>query len=117
MTLPAGSDARKFAQNLIDTEIADFKPTGVGGSVQFVYETLAFTGDGTWNAQAAVEANFESIPCAESGDWTLEDAESASVGTITWTVSKTNCAMRETGESTRGQVTLGKGTGFSVAFR
>lgn len=117
MPLPGGPDAKKFAQNLVDAEIADFKPAGVGGSVQFVYESLDFSGDGSWTAKAAVEANFESIPCVESGSWTIEDAESATAGTITWTVARTNCAMREAGETTRGAVTLGKGTGFSVAFR
>ncbi|TNE88605.1 MAG: hypothetical protein EP330_14640 [Deltaproteobacteria bacterium] len=117
VAMPAGADAKKFTQNLVDANIRDFKPTGTGGSVQFVYKTLDFAGNGTWSADASVEANFEEIPCKESGTWTVEAVDSAQVGTITWTVDKTSCAMREGGESTRGQVTLGKGDEFTVAFR
>ena len=115
--MPAGGEAKAFARNLIDTDIVDFKPTGTGSSVQFVYKTMSFMPDGTWSADASVEASFEEIPCKESGTWSIANVTSPQIGTVTWTVDKTNCAMREGGEETRGQVTLGKGTGFSVAFR
>lgn len=115
--MPAGGEAKAFARNLIDTDIVDFKPTGTGSSVQFVYKTMSFMPDGTWSADASVEANFEEIPCKESGSWSIASVSSPQIGTVTWTVDQTNCAMREGGEETRGQVTLGKGTGFSVAFR
>ncbi|MCO4746289.1 MAG: hypothetical protein KC912_15940 [Proteobacteria bacterium] len=117
VSMPGGGNAKAFAKNLIDLDITNWKPTGSGSSVQFIYKTLDFKSDGTWAADASVEANFEEIPCAESGTWAIADAESAQIGTITWTLAKTNCAMREAGEESRGQVTMGKGTGFAVAFR
>lgn len=115
--MPAGTDAKTFAKKLIDLEITNFKPNAGGSSVKFIYSTMDFKPDGTWSADASLEASFEEIPCQESGTWAVAEAQGPTVATITWTTDKTSCPMREAGDETRGQVTLGKGTGFSVAFR
>ena len=118
MTMKVSGDAKAFAKKLVDMEITDFKPDGGSTSgIEFVYTSWDLKGDGSWAADGSLETDFEEIPCKEFGTWTVEDASSASVGTITWTVDKTSCPAREAGKTTRGQVTLGKGTGFSVAFR
>lgn len=115
--MPGGADSKSFAKALIDLEVINWKPEGAGSSVRFIYKTADFKADGTWRAEASVEANFEEIPCVESGSWSIAAVESSQVGTIEWTVTKTNCAMREAPIEKRGQVTMGKGSTFAVAFR
>ncbi len=51
-TLPQDKASKAFVKALVDLEIARFSPTDDG---VLKYDTLVFSADATWSAQAAVE--------------------------------------------------------------
>lgn len=113
--VPDDGNSKKFASQLIETAIANFSPSD-GGGATFKYSTLAFVGDNTWKADAYIEIQDERMECVESGGWTMEPAESSTVGTVTWKVESTDCPGRESGGQTRALLTLSK-SGIDAIFR
>ncbi len=114
--MPDTEAARAYAAALVETAVTDFQPTGGGGGVTFEWDRLTFAPDGTWAADAHVEASFEEMPCRETGTWRMDSAASATVATLVWTVSETSCAAREAGEELRVQMELG-GDAPEIRFR
>jgi len=114
MALPDG--AAPFAAALVANTTRNFTPTDSDGAV-FEYTTLQFRGDGTWRAEGYVEAMDERMECVESGTWTIDDASSATVGTIAWSVGETSCVGRDSGTETRAEVTVSDGGIRSALFR
>ena len=114
MAIPDGSKA--FANALVTSTTKDFSPSDSDGAV-FEYTSLQFRGDGTWRADGYVEAMDERMECSEAGTWVLAEADTASVGTIAWTVNETSCVGRENGTETRAQVTVSSGGIQSALFR
>jgi len=113
--VPDDGNSKKFASKLIETSITDFRPSD-GGGATFKYSSLSFIGDNTWKADAYVEIQDERMECIESGGWTMEPAESSTVGTVTWELESTDCPGRESGGKTRVQFTLTK-NGVDAIFR
>lgn len=114
--LPDGADSAKFADKLMGLAIADFKPVDNVGAT-FVYSTMSFDAGNTWKARGYVEIADERMECSESGTWSMEPADSATVATVSWKVEKTDCAGREAGSNTRAQLTLGKDGIDEALFR
>ena len=114
LTMAVPDGAKPFATALVGNVTQNFTPTDSDGAV-FEYTTLRFRGDGTWRAEGYVEAMDERMECVESGTWTIDDASSATVATIAWTVGETSCVGRESGTETRAQVTVG-GSGIQSAL-
>jgi hypothetical protein len=112
--MPASGEAKSFAKALIKQGIQNLSVSTSGA--RFVYHSMTFTGDGKWTATGAVTAADETMECTENGSWKIEDATSADVATMVWTVDKTNCASRDAGTTQRVQVTLKDGSA-DVAFR
>jgi len=112
MTVPDG--AKPFVTQLIGTTTGNFTPTDSDGAT-FEYTRLQFKGDGTWSADGYVEAMDEKMECSESGTWTVEEATSSTVGTLSWTLTETSCVGRDKGAETRAQLTVGK-TGIENAL-
>lgn len=112
MALPDG--AKAFATALVSNATQNFAPTDSDGAV-FEYTTLQFRGDGSWRAEGYVEAMDERMECVEAGTWSIDEASSATVGTIAWVVSETSCVGRENGTETRAEVTVG-GSGIQSAL-
>lgn len=116
ITMEASGEALAFIKAWTATSVTNFTvAAGSGGDV--VYGTLDFTPAGTWSASATFSAAGEEFPCTESGDWTVASADSASAATIEWTVTKTTCATRESGTTTRAAITLKKGGEYDISFR
>ena len=114
MDLPAGT--KGFVHTLIGSTTAGFSPTDSDGAT-FVYTRLQFRGDGSWAAEGYVEAMDEKMDCAESGSWSIEEASSNTVGTITWTTVDTSCVGREAGALIRAQLSLGDNGITDAQFR
>jgi hypothetical protein len=112
MALPDG--AKAFATALVSNATQNFTPTDSDGAV-FEYTTLQFRGDGSWRAEGYVEAMDERMECVEAGTWSIDEANSATVGTIAWVVSETSCVGRDNGTETRAEVTVG-GSGIQSAL-
>ena len=112
-TLPQDKASKAFVKALVDLEIARFSPTDDG---VLKYDTLVFSADATWSAQAAVEIMDERIECTESGGWSMDPATTDTNAAITWSVDTTNCAGREAGDVQRALVELSAGR-FDVSFR
>jgi len=113
--LPDDNTSKKFGEALMAAEISNFKPVDNVGA-KFVYATMSFDAGNTWRAEGYVEIQDERMECVESGAWSLEPATSNTVGTVSWTVDKTDCAGRDAGQESRAQVTIEK-NGISALFR
>ena len=62
------------------------------------------------------EVMDEGMECVESGSWSMEPADSKSVGTVSWDLEKTNCAGRESGGTTRAEFSFDGGD-YSMKMR
>ncbi len=113
--VPSDSTSQGFARKLVGLAIQNHKAVD-GDGVTLVYSTLSFEGDGSWNANGAVEVMDETMECTESGSWTMSEATSATVASVEWTVSETNCAGREPEAAQRAEVTLSK-SDWELKFR
>lgn len=113
-SVPDDGASRKFASRLIDSEISNFRPSDAVGA-DFMYSSLDFQEGNRWVAQGFVDAGDERMECTESGTWSMDPAESATVAAMTWLLTATNCPSREVGAEARVKVNLE--SGFSVAFR
>jgi hypothetical protein len=115
-SVPDTTEARAFAEALVETEVREFAPIS-GGGASFVYHSLSFVADGSWSATATVTAGDEGMDCQESGRWTLEQATAAETAILVWTVGKTTCASREVGAAQRVQMTILESGEYKIAFR
>ncbi len=116
MKTPDDANSKKFGEQLVTANIANFKPSD-GGGAKLEYTTLSFNPDNTWTAQAYIEIQDERMDCTESGLWSMEAAESANTAMVTWSLDKTDCPGREAGGELRAVITLGKGGIQDIKFR
>lgn len=115
--MPEGKDAAAYAKRLVATTVNNWEPMANSGGVKFQYDELTFAPTGTWNANATLEADFEEIPCSESGSWEIQEVENDTTATMLWTVTKTNCAMRNAGTEIRVQMLLPGTNKWTINFR
>lgn len=101
--MPDSAEAKAFAKRLVKAEIVGYSPTG---NSQFQHNTLDFRGDGTWVADAILEAGGEEVPCAENGTWRIDAADSTDTATLELAIDKTSCPTRSDGTSWRINVTV-----------
>ncbi len=114
-SIPDDKVSQEFGERLMEANLSKFKPVE-GDDVELAYSSFTFSPDGTWTANGAVEIMDESMECVEQGTWTMDPAESESTATMTWVLSKTNCAGRESSEQ-RVRLTLEKNGEYQVDFR
>lgn len=114
-TVPGDEASRSFATSLVRTNVTNFKPTDAAGA-KFVYKTVDFRGDNTWEAAAEMSADGETIECRESGTWEMDAAESATTANMTWAMTKSTCAGRPDTDNLRLKVTVAKGE-YTIVFR
>jgi hypothetical protein len=114
--MPDGPQARRFAQRLVDITIENWQVVG-GGGAALVYREFTFTRDGRWDANAVLEADFEEIPCFESGIWRIAETQTPESAIMEWDLTRTSCPTRETGGTTRVQISLLKDGRYKIAFR
>jgi len=115
--MPDTKEARTFADKLVATTVESWEPVSGGGDVNFTYNTMTFSPDGSWKAKATLEASFEKIPCVESGTWTIESADTTNAATMLWTIDSTSCPTRESGAEQRVEMELPKPGSYKINFR
>jgi hypothetical protein len=111
---PEDANSEKFATQLLAMNITNFRPMSTG-SGRFIYNTLQFQGDNTWRGEGYIEIADERMECVESGTWSMEPAESATISVMTWTVASTDCINQSEGDR-RYRVTI-QGNDLSVENR
>ena len=114
--LPGDATSKSFGEKLLAAKIVDFEPPGDGG-LPFIYETLVFKADNTWEAEAYLDAGDERMDCTESGTWTMDKAESDTVAPVNWVVEKTDCPAREKGKKARAQLSIQSDGDVTAEFR
>ncbi len=113
---PADGPSVKFGGQLMKIELTNFRP-GDGGGAKFVYSSLKFAPDNTWQAEAYVEIDDEKMECIEKGGWTMEPAESEKIAVVAWKVETTDCAGRDAGSELRARLTLAKDGSVKTEWR
>jgi len=113
---PGDADSQSFARALVALNIKDFSASGASGAT-FKYTILRFNADGTFSADGYVQIDDESMDCKESGPWSMDAAESATVASVTWKVETTNCAGRDAGAETRAKIDLSDSENPKFSFR
>ncbi len=112
---PSDAKSQAFLETFTSTTINNFPAVDSAGA-KVVLSTLNFSADNTWAAEGYVDAGEEKMECTESGSWTMDPAESASVATINWEIGSTDCIGRTEGDSDRAQITIKNGD-VAIAFR
>lgn len=113
---PGDAASQSFARTLVGLNITNFSPSGASGAT-FKYNTLSFKADGTFSASGYVEIDDERMDCTETGPWTMDAAESATVAPVSWTIEKTNCAGRDAGAEVRALVDLSNPSDPRFSYR
>lgn len=113
---PPDAASQAFAKKLFETEFTNFHPVD-GAGAELVYSSFSFRPDGTWSAKGSVTVADESMDCGESGQWTMEPAESEDRASLSWKIANTNCAGREAGTEMRFLLTLKKAGEYEYSFR
>lgn len=114
--MPDTAYAKAFAKRLVALSIEDWKPIDASSGADLNYKTLAFSPDGTWNAEALLTASYEEFDCKEHGTWRIDNTDSSETATMDWELVKTTCPMREPGVQ-RVKMTIEKGGGYKIMFR
>ena len=115
--VPADKNSQAFADKLFDLDVKRFKPVDAAGGASLVYSSLTFKPDGSWQALGEVSVADESMPCQETGTWTMDPATSKDTAQMTWSMSKTSCAGREAPLDLRLEVTILDSGSIKVKFR
>ena len=113
VAMPDSDAARGFARKMVKAELSKWSPTD---DRAFVWESADFKADGTFVAKAAIRAGGESVPCDEIGTWSIDKAVDKTHATMDWTVTKTDCATRSSGDSLRVAVRF-ENAGISISYR
>jgi len=100
---PADAKSKAFAAALVALKITNFTPARRG---PFVYTQMRFADDDTWTGNGYVEIEDERMECVESGSWSMEPADSATVAVVAWKVDSTDCTGRTAGGETRAEFTI-----------
>lgn len=106
--VPKDENSQAFARKLMKNQATNFKPTDASGA-SFVYKTLTFKPDMSWRAEAVMEADGETMDCAEMGSWTMDAADDEHSAMMTWKLGKTTCAGRPENNTMRVKVRIEKG--------
>ena len=113
--IPKDDNSKAFAGKILTHQVTNFTPAD-GYGMKFVYKTLTFVNDNTWNADAVVGEGDESFGCKESGTWTMEAASDEHTANMEWKMSKTTCSGRQQSDMMRVNVSIAKGD-YSISRR
>ena len=113
VAMPDSDAARAFARKMLKADIQNWSPTD---DRAFQWESVTFKPDGTFVAKAAIRAGGESVPCDEIGTWSVDKAVDKTHATMDWTVTKTDCATRSSGDKLRVAVRF-EGDDVNIAYR
>lgn len=114
--VPDDDASRAFANKLLTNDVIDFKPTDNNSDAAFIYKTVHFKANNTWDAVAKMYAQGEEIDCAERGTWEMDKADSNTEASMTLTVNYTNCPGRPDTNIMRLKFTFDNG-GWRIGFR
>ena len=114
--LPDGKDAAAYAKRLVGTTVTNWEPTD-GDGARLKYKEMTFDGTGHWTASAVLKAGFEEMDCTESGTWLLDRVDSATDGSMDWTIKQTNCGGRDEGHKIRVQMLMPTAGEYQINFR
>lgn len=113
--IPQDAASQAFARKLMKNQVVNFRPTDASGA-SFVYKTLTFKPDNSWDAESGMEADGETIECREVGSWTMDAAEDEHTAMMTWTLGKTTCPGRPEQGKLRVKVHIEKGE-YTIQIR
>lgn len=114
--VPDDDNSRAFAEKLLSKDVVDFKPTDNNSDAAFIYKTVHFKANNSWEAAAKMYAQGEEIDCAERGTWEMDAATSSNSANVTLTVNYTNCPGRPANNIMRLNFTFDNG-GWRIGFR
>lgn len=113
--IPDDDKSRAFAERLMKHDAKNFTPTDAPGP-RFVYQTMTFQPDMSWQADARVIAEGETFDCRELGSWTMDPAETEHTANMSWQMNKSTCPGRPEKAAMRVRVTIEKGE-YKVEMR
>ena len=113
--IPDDAKSKAFAEKLLTQIVQDFKPSD-NSEAQFVYRTVTFQPDNSWQAVAQMTAQGETIDCQELGEWSMDPADDEHTAAMEWKVNKTTCAGRPETGMLRLKVTI-EGGEYNIKFR
>lgn len=113
---PKDKNSQEFVRNLIDHPVHNFSPSDTSG-LKFTYVTLTFAADNTWMALARLGEGDDSMDCKEMGTWTMDPAESATVATMEWKLTKSTCAGRPQANIIRAKVNQTSAADYNIQIR
>lgn len=112
--VPDDATSRAFAAELVRQTVEDFRVTDDGAVL--TYRSLRFKADGSWSASGEVAIADEEMECAESGEWTMDAAETETKAMVNYTIDRTDCAGREAGSDQRVMIDI-NGDDVVIRFR
>ena len=114
--LPKDGTSKAFGEKLMASKIVEFEPPDNDGAV-FLYETFTFNAGNTWVAKAYLDVAGDRFDCIEKGGWTIDAAESETVGPVNWEVTETDCPGRKAGIKSRALMTIQDDGDVEYEFR
>jgi hypothetical protein len=114
--VPNDDASRAFAQKLLTHDIIDFQPADNNTDAKFIYKTVHFKADNSWNAVAKMYAQGEEVDCAERGTWEMDPADNATTAAVNLSVNYTNCPGRPQENILRLKMSYDGGS-WKISFR
>ncbi len=115
VNVPKDDNSRSFAGKILSHDITNFTPSG-GDGMKFVYKTLSFRNDNTWDADAVLGEGEDSVGCKEHGTWTMEAAKDEHTADMAWVRDHTTCPGRDQSATLRVNVSIAKGE-YTISMR
>ena len=112
---PADEASQSFAAKMMKFQVSNWKPSDTYGA-SFVYKTVTFRPDNSWQTQAEMSADGESFECQELGTFEIDPAQDEHTAMVTWHVNKTTCAGRPDQGTMRTKINIDKGE-YTIMFR
>ena len=111
--VPDDDNSRTFSELLMEHPYRGFRPNN-----QLRYTEMLFAGDNTWTAQGEQRLQGSAtLPCTETGSWTMEAATTDDTAVVQWVVVNTDCLGRSGGSETRVQMTIDGDVNYTVRRR
>lgn len=109
--MPREAAAKKLAEKIVANGLERVMVTGTSDF------TMDFTmkGDGKWSGVGLAKLGGETLECQETGDWEIAEMNGEK-GVIEWTIVRTNCPNRTSGDSQRALVGF-EGKEATISFR
>ena len=111
--VPDDDQSRAFSERLLENPYRGYRPHN-----QLRYTEMVFQADNTWTAQGEQRLQGSAtLPCTESGTWSMETATAEDTAVVEWTVATTDCLGRTAGAIARGLITIDDDGNYSILRR